>query len=326
MYLLLPQLVARDQAGVGEAVAAHFATAHAWATAVRERVSGAGSSSARLKRRVFQIFKPACCYGAVFWGLTALRPMLLHMQTCLEPSGGSPTCHNASDVFRRSQALWGSQPGGAPALRSSRSFAALEKLERPTVQVAESLPREPRPAGWLARTAGGLHRALSAVERASGFSRNQLALGMQVRLSGSGDGRRACPGQRCLAQPALLPASCTSLRRLRWPISVAHLCACGTPQASVSRDVSPTTADGSLLCGRHVPGHRARGQRGPGPSRRVGGEPRRAMLSHAEPCGATLPCHQMRCACHACACPAPTRQVFIIVVVHEPLLGSVIWK
>lgn len=38
MYQLLPQLVARDQEGVGEAVAAHFATAHAWDHVLRARV------------------------------------------------------------------------------------------------------------------------------------------------------------------------------------------------------------------------------------------------------------------------------------------------
>lgn len=38
MYLLLPQVVAKDQAGVGDAVAAHFATARAWDAALHARV------------------------------------------------------------------------------------------------------------------------------------------------------------------------------------------------------------------------------------------------------------------------------------------------
>lgn len=45
MYLLLPQLVARDQAGVGEAVAEHFATAAAWDRVLHARV-GAGARAA----------------------------------------------------------------------------------------------------------------------------------------------------------------------------------------------------------------------------------------------------------------------------------------
>lgn len=38
MYLLLPQLVARDQPGVGDAVAHHFATAHTWDRVLHARV------------------------------------------------------------------------------------------------------------------------------------------------------------------------------------------------------------------------------------------------------------------------------------------------
>lgn len=40
MYLLLPQLVARDQEGAGEAVAAHFASAAAWDRVLHARVRG----------------------------------------------------------------------------------------------------------------------------------------------------------------------------------------------------------------------------------------------------------------------------------------------
>jgi hypothetical protein len=39
MYHLLPSAVARDQQGVGDAVAAHFATAHAWDAVLKARVS-----------------------------------------------------------------------------------------------------------------------------------------------------------------------------------------------------------------------------------------------------------------------------------------------
>lgn len=38
MYLLLPQLVGRDQKGAEEAMAAHFATAHDWNRVLRARV------------------------------------------------------------------------------------------------------------------------------------------------------------------------------------------------------------------------------------------------------------------------------------------------
>lgn len=38
MYLLLPQLVAQDQPGVGDAVAEHFATAHTWERVLHARV------------------------------------------------------------------------------------------------------------------------------------------------------------------------------------------------------------------------------------------------------------------------------------------------
>lgn len=38
MYLLLPQLVARDQPGAGDAVAHHFATAHTWDRVLHARV------------------------------------------------------------------------------------------------------------------------------------------------------------------------------------------------------------------------------------------------------------------------------------------------
>jgi hypothetical protein len=39
MYTLLPQLVGRDQQGVGKEVAAHFATAQAWDSVLLARVS-----------------------------------------------------------------------------------------------------------------------------------------------------------------------------------------------------------------------------------------------------------------------------------------------
>lgn len=39
MYLLLPQVVGRDQQGVAAAVDEHFATAHAWEAVLRARVS-----------------------------------------------------------------------------------------------------------------------------------------------------------------------------------------------------------------------------------------------------------------------------------------------
>lgn len=48
----------------------------------------------------------------------------------MEP--GSPS-RGAGEVFRRSQALY----GGSMRLRSARSFAALEKLDRPQVQVGK---------------------------------------------------------------------------------------------------------------------------------------------------------------------------------------------
>lgn len=46
MYLLLPQLVAKDQPGVADVVAAHFATAHAWDAVVRARVSSLAAAAA----------------------------------------------------------------------------------------------------------------------------------------------------------------------------------------------------------------------------------------------------------------------------------------
>lgn len=102
-------------------------------------------------------------------------------QTYQEPAGGSP--HRAADaVFRRSQALWGGPGSSLAPLRSSRSTAALDKLERPTVQVAE--PRgdaDGSGSRQRRRGAGPVHRAFAAVERLTGFNRNQVSLGLQAR-------------------------------------------------------------------------------------------------------------------------------------------------
>ena len=104
-------------------------------------------------------------------------PAPLPAQTSGEPACGSP--RGADEVFRRSQLQWGTagQPAaGAPQLRSSRSLAVLERLERPTVQVAERLPAQRQTR--LAR--GPVHRTFAAAEWATGFNRNQLSLGLQV--------------------------------------------------------------------------------------------------------------------------------------------------
>ncbi|KAL4458781.1 hypothetical protein ABPG75_013646 [Micractinium tetrahymenae] len=133
MYLLLPQVVASDQQGVAEAVAHHFATAHAWEAVLRAR-------------------------------------------TALEPQGASP--RSSGEVFRRSQLLWGGASKGSMA----RSAAALGKLAKPAVQAAEPAMPDSLP-GRLERAVGRVHRGLAAVEAVTGFTRDQLALGMQMAVA-----------------------------------------------------------------------------------------------------------------------------------------------
>lgn len=100
------------------------------------------------------------------------------LQACLAPAFASPR-RSASGVFRRSQALWGGPSGSLARLPSSRSAAALDKLERPTVQVAERMGGSSG-GGPPERGMGLVHQAFAAAERRTGFSRNQLSLGLQV--------------------------------------------------------------------------------------------------------------------------------------------------
>lgn len=57
------------------------------------------------------------------------------LQTDFKPQGCSP--RSASEVFRRSQLLWGED--GRSGVARSRSAAALDKLARPPVQVGQLL-------------------------------------------------------------------------------------------------------------------------------------------------------------------------------------------
>lgn len=86
------------------------------------------------------LVRGCCCRPLVFASTPGCHPPSLpaathHLQTSLEPL--SPT-RSAGAVFKRSQALWGGPSLGSLRLRSSRSFAALEKLERPQVQVGSA--------------------------------------------------------------------------------------------------------------------------------------------------------------------------------------------
>lgn len=49
-------------------------------------------------------------------------------------------------------------------------------------QVAEKIAAEGKSVGWLTWLSAGVWRAFAAVERWTGFNRNQLALGLQVGL------------------------------------------------------------------------------------------------------------------------------------------------
>jgi hypothetical protein len=86
------------------------------------------------------------------------------------------------DLYRRSQLLLG---GSAPAsLRGSRSQAALDKLAPPRVQVAEApAQQDPTRQRLLARCGGLVRRGFAAAERATGFSRSHLSLGIQMAVA-----------------------------------------------------------------------------------------------------------------------------------------------
>jgi hypothetical protein len=108
------------------------------------------------------------------------------LQTAVDPAGGQ---RSAGGVFRRSQALW-----GTPRLSSTSSSAALGKLARPTVQLAEAAASEQKPPRrGVQHASGWVHRAFAAAEWATGFTRNQLSLGLQVGQLEISAPRCSCP-------------------------------------------------------------------------------------------------------------------------------------
>ena len=157
MFLLLPQALASDQRGAGEAVAAHFAAEHDWGDAVH-------SARAKVRRRRLRggMLPHSACSGCLVhhrrciiqaYAPVICSPPRLLLKTAEPAPLASPRQRQASDVFRRSQLVWGGGGGASKAsLLSSRSRAGLERLSKPAVEVRRHrMLLVGKPCGFLER-------------------------------------------------------------------------------------------------------------------------------------------------------------------------------
>jgi hypothetical protein len=104
------------------------------------------------------------------------------MQAVYDADAASPQLpHSPRNTYRQSQLL-PSEPLTSRSLLGSRSAAALDRLVKPSVHVAEAVAPRQR-AGWAQRISAATRLGFSAVERVTGFSRGQTSLGLQMAVA-----------------------------------------------------------------------------------------------------------------------------------------------